>query len=363
MANTKIISPSALDRFYSCPHKFRLDEFLPKDESTIAQEMGKNKHRILEHFFKGKELSQDDTEQLEVMLTDSFVNEVGFFSDEQTITGVEETFALDYGSYAIHGVKDYVDRVNDRVLIVDWKTGKTFYRKEDVENSMQGKIYALDEFKKNKDVQIVFFRIGMTEYGKVVGVVFYREDMDALETEVKMAIRYYLNCHSLNVYPARPSSRCGQCPHISKCPHNILTANLPMIGQVDTDDLCTNAIKQIQVTQTYLSQLQEMVDSYTKTVIGNEDKVYINDIKVEVKRSSSERVRTSKKAKELLDKYKDQLGIKIDTSITNLRSKLSEEELNKLREIDIVYDVVTEKINYEVMTGDTSDNNTGADEE
>jgi hypothetical protein len=356
MANTKIVSPSGLDRFNSCPLKFTKDEFNSKGEQTVAQVMGKENHRILEQCFKGEIKNNDDLSRAEKMLTHDFLTQLGLFTAEDTQEFVEDTFFIKYGEYALHGVKDLVHRVDDRALVIDWKTGKTFFRQKDIDESIQGKIYALDEFKNNENCNIVFFKIAMTEYQSVVSSTYYRDDLVALETEIDMAVRNYINAHKYNIFPARPSTYCGRCEHLQDCPYNIFTSNKTRLKDVKIDDEFAEAIKQIEVTTAYLKTLQGICDNYAFQKAGSDDFVNIADINVKINNKVTERVSTSKKAKEVLEHYKDKLGIKIDTSISKIR-ELPEEDIAKLREIGIITSSVKQDLKYSVNKQEISDEN------
>ena len=65
---------------------------------------------------------------------------------------------------------------------------------------------------------------------------------------------------------------------------------------------------------------------------------------------------TSKKAKEILEKYADKLGLKMDTSIKKIR-ELGEDEINKLKELGVISQTVSETIDYKIggMADDNSD--------
>lgn len=350
MANTKIISPSALDRFFMCPLRARRQEFAPRGVDTVPQMLGKENHRALELFFKGEELDDDTMTRVESLLSESFLIDLGLFSDEDTEIGVEDTFAIEYGEYAIHGIKDLTNRIDDRALVIDWKTGKAFYRVSDVENSLQGKIYALDEFEKNGDVEIVFFRIAMTEYQRVVGCTYYREDLEQLRAEIKQAVNYFLTCHKLGEFPARPSSiGCGRCEFINKCPHNILTQNLDIIDDVNTDELFSSAVKEVQVTKKYISRLVEMTNAYAKAHTPDTGVTKIHDIGINITQKVRETVSKSKKSMQLLEKYADKLGRKLNTGIKDLRN-LPEEDFAKLKELGVVKESVSDAIKFEVKT-------------
>lgn len=350
MANTKIISPSALDRFFRCPFHARMQEFAPRQVDTVPQMLGKENHRVLELFFKNEELDDEAMTRLESLLSDSFLVDLGLFTDENTETGVEETFAINYGEYAIHGVKDLTNRVDDRALVIDWKTGKAFYRASDVEASLQGKIYALDEFEKNEDIDIVFFRIAMTAYQRVVGCTYYREDLEELKAEIKQAVTYFLSCHKLGEFPARPSSiGCGRCEFIAKCPHNIFTQDIPIIDNVNTDKIFSQSVRLIQVSKEYLTRLEDMVNEYAKAHTPDTGYCKINDVSVNIESKVRETVSKSKKSMALLEKYADKLGRKLNTGIKDIR-KLPEEDFNKLKELGVIKETVTDKIKLEVTT-------------
>jgi CRISPR/Cas system-associated exonuclease Cas4 (RecB family) len=346
MANTKIISPSALDRFFRCPLAFRLQEFAPRQVDTVPQMLGKERHGVLEKFFKDEELTSEEVSQIESLLTEDFITDLGLFENSEEV-GVEETFAIDKKSYAIHGIKDLRNKVGDRVLVIDWKTGKSFYRTSDVESSLQGKIYAYDEFLKDNKVEMVFFRIAMTEYQRVVGVTYYRDDLEQLDAEIRQAINYYISCHNHKEYPARPSSLgCGRCDFIAKCPHNILTQELEILDNVDTDQKFSDAIKQMTVTKEYLAQLESFTNEYAKARV-TEGTGSIKDINVHIEEKTRETVSRSKKSNEILEKYANKLGYKLNTGIKDLRN-LGDEEYAKLKELGVIKSSVTEKFKFDI---------------
>ena len=349
MANTNIISPSKLDRFNQCPLKFRKDEYEARDEASVIQQMGIDKHRLLEKIFTGKEITPEETVVGEELLKD-IINDLGLFTGADVEIKAEESFLIDFDDCSLHGIKDLVNRVDDRVLVIDWKTGKKFFRKEEVENSLQGKIYAVSEFKTRPETQLVFFRLAMTHYGRVIGVQYDRETLPELEMEIKLAVDYFRSCYELKKFPAKPGSHCGYCKHIATCPHNILTNNKELIGDVDSDKLFADGVKQVQVTEEYLNQLKDMVDSYAKDRLKDDEKGKVEDIVINIKKTIKESVSTSKKSKEIIDKYKDKLGIKIDTSIKRFR-ELPEEDINKLKELGVINQSTSEKLSYKVISG------------
>jgi len=356
MANTNIIAPSKLDRSNLCPLKFRKDEYESHDEASVAQQMGIDKHALMEKVFtKPEQLHDNEVEQANQILG-SVINDLGLFTGDTVQTVAEEKFMIPFEHAALHGIKDLVQRIEDRVLIIDWKTGKKFYRKEEVEASLQGKIYALHEFTKSENTEIVFFRIAMTEYGKVVGTEYWRDNIQELHTEVKLAVEYFRSCYELKKFPAKPGSHCGYCKHISTCPHNIMTNGKEHLTGIDTDTLFIQSVKDIMVTEKYMTMLKDMSDSYAKNKIGSENYIGVGDVHIFRKERVTERVSTSKKAKEILEKYADKLGLKMDTSIKKIR-ELGEDEINKLKELGVISQTVSETIDYKIggMVDDNSD--------
>lgn len=354
MANTNIIAPSKLDRFNQCPLKFRKDEYESHDEASVAQQMGIDKHALMEKVFtKPEQLHDIEIEQANQILG-SVINDLGLFTGDSVQTVAEEKFMIPFEHAALHGIKDLVQRIEDRVLIIDWKTGKKFYRKEEVEASLQGKIYALHEFTRDENTEIVFFRIAMTEYGKVIGTEYWRDNIQELRTEVRLAVDFFRSCYQLKKFPAKPGNHCGYCKHISTCPHNIMTNGKEHLTGINTDDLFTHSIKDIIVTEKYLSELKGMIDAYAKNRIGSEPYIAVDDVHIFRKEKVTERVSTSKKSKEILERYADKLGLKMDTSIKKIR-ELGDEDIAKLKELGVILQTVSETIDYKI--GGMADDN------
>ena len=344
MSNTNIISPSRLEAFSNCPLKYRLDQIKGIKEETVAMRLGSINHKIIEKVFTGQKMTEKEEKQAKHLL-EGIVDRLGLLKGGKIF--IEDKFLISFGSSNLHGIKDFVQRTKTMANIIDWKTGKRFFTREDIDNSLQGMVYAYDEFMRNPEIEVVFFKLAMTEHNAVILKEYYREQLSDIEQEINFYVEKFKLSYKYDDFKATPSSICGWCEHIGRCPHNLLNHNTT--EEINSDEAFSDAVKQYIVTERMLKEIKPVLENYiNKKLDQNIDKV--KDIYFSRKQTVSERVSTSKNSKEILEKNKEKIGTKVEASITRLRKFKKDDEkfYQELVDNGVIIQTPITKISWEV---------------
>jgi len=140
--------PSSLKRRELCPGSFRMEKDLPSVD-TEESKSGTNLHEIIAKILSGDDTLVVPMEDAELvrMMEDKFYEIRG---TEPKDFFIEKQLSFSYcGIEQLSGTADVVIVLNDRIIIIDWKTGHRPV--EEASDNVQGAAYALaamQEFKK-----------------------------------------------------------------------------------------------------------------------------------------------------------------------------------------------------------------------
>lgn len=340
--NNKIISPSALDWFMKCPFRANYQERGSDSALAVLADMGKENHALVEKVLRGTNTAEEEARFLDVFGA-VFPKIECLDPDSVTEELVEGTFALTFngqefipsgaGDWAIHGVMDWMQTSKDRKVAqtVDWKTGRTFYRKADIEDSWQEKIYSLAVFLLYPYVNVHIFKIAMTQYGAVVPYVRTREDLPELQAQIASACKIYREAIATNNFPICPGTVCNRCSIQKVCTGNVFWKENKMIDVVSSPSEWEHLLSQYLTTQNYLGKIKDQLDAYAYAQAEQGTKV-IGSHKLSVKQKDLTKLSQAKAAKEYIEKtYGQKLGTEVKMSKAYLEKTLDPKELEDLR--------------------------------
>jgi DNA helicase-2/ATP-dependent DNA helicase PcrA len=135
----------------------------------------------------------------------------------------EESFHLNLGAATLVGRMDRVDKAGDRVVIVDYKTGKP-QTQEDADESLQLSVYALAAQEKwgRKVDRLVFHNLDGN-----MPVETRRDDIDLNET--RATVQDVATKIMEGEFPPKPGFYCNWCGYRNICPAK--EKNLHLIKQ------------------------------------------------------------------------------------------------------------------------------------
>jgi len=217
---------SKISSFQHCPMKFKLN-YIDKiriPTENIALEKGKFLHHIIENVimdfrppeFKFELATEEQQRDFVIKLKDFMrsdcYKEYYALEHKETERGFSIDFdgvnikAGDYNNHSlIRGFIDFISKNGNKLLIVDWKSGKY---KEDI-NQLQVAIYALWGFL-TFDVDIIECEFCFIEHSKKVTVKFERNDINKLIKDIFSEIMYIEKAQS---FKKKPSALCDWCDY------------------------------------------------------------------------------------------------------------------------------------------------------
>lgn len=239
------VSYSKIGRFEQCPLAYRyhyIDRL--KNERGTALLFGSAIHDVLERLVKyhkdnnetcmpdlDRALSLWDDTFSESSLSGSKIYQEGVdiltdwcksygFVNWSRVLDVEREFAMRLGTFEVIGYIDRIDKVNDTTVgVVDYKTNRRLFTRDDLDNSLQLTIYALavkEIYPWAKTVRLKFdmLRHGVSQY------------TDRDERQLEAAKRYIVNIAKRisdlksdpdSVWPATINTNCNWCDHRKNC--------------------------------------------------------------------------------------------------------------------------------------------------
>lgn len=234
------LSYSRLSKFEQCPKSFRLHyiERLPS-EPGLALFFGSALHKVIEDLteehVENEECAPFSIERAEELwqkafaesgmvganvyseganILRAFVREQGVV-DSRDVLGVEKKFELEVGGFKVLGFIDRVMRVDDETIeIIDWKSNRLLFSREDVDTSLQMSIYQVACAKLYpwaKRIKLTFY---MLRHGVKQETTRSQEQLDDALRYIETIARQTENGKS---YPAKLNANCGYCDHRSQC--------------------------------------------------------------------------------------------------------------------------------------------------
>jgi len=221
-------SYSKISTFNSCPYKFKLkyvDKLESPFEDSVIFEKGRFIHALLEFYptipdfeFKFPEVESKKNEYISLVKSLYKSNRIlNKLLDPSVALYREKQFYLDTNlkeistkeSSFLNGIIDYVGRVNDTLLLVDWKTGKT----QSHASLDQLKFYALWAFN-NLDINQIKCSLFFLEQNDIKSEILTRADLPDLESLYKSKIN---TIETETRFEKKRSKSCEYCPFIKEC--------------------------------------------------------------------------------------------------------------------------------------------------
>ena len=128
------------------------------------------------------------------------------------VLDTEKTFSIEIGGVKIRGRVDRLDRADDGVTIVDYKTGRP-RDQEDADQSLQLSIYAIAAQRqwKLEPRRLVFYNL---ETNQAIATERSQKQLDEAEKQVRIAAENIAQGH----FEANPKWHCRWCSYRSLCP-------------------------------------------------------------------------------------------------------------------------------------------------
>ncbi len=131
------------------------------------------------------------------------------------ILGIEVEFNINLGEFVLNGRIDRVDRVDDEtVAIIDYKSNRILFTKEEVESDLQMSIYGLAAQALYPWAKRVVFRFHMLRHGQEIETTRTIEDLQDARDYVVSLGRL---TETAETFPAKLNGYCGYCDHRKGC--------------------------------------------------------------------------------------------------------------------------------------------------
>jgi DNA helicase-2/ATP-dependent DNA helicase PcrA len=248
-AGSLYLSATSVDSYQSCPLRFKLErDWKIPGETPAAVQYGAAMHTALRHYYDARKarrpVTGDDVIRIfrdefgKASIEDAYQREL---YDQQGVRQLtefvaaaeagaapevlytEESFHLNLGAATLVGRMDRVDKAGDRVVIVDYKTGKP-QTQEDADESLQLSVYALAAQEKwgRKVDRLVFHNLDGN-----MPVETRRDDIDLNET--RATVQDVATKIMEGEFPPKPGFYCNWCGYRNICPAK--EKNLHLIKQ------------------------------------------------------------------------------------------------------------------------------------
>lgn len=255
------LSYSRLSRFEQCPLSFKL-QYIDKraSEPGMPLRFGKVVHAALERLVR-EVIEQERTAPLDeeravalfadawaadgltglhefgegVAMVRAFVRAQGVV-DHRDVLAVEKEFHLPAGRFTVLGFIDRVDRIDDETIeIVDYKTNRQLFTREEVDTSLQMSLYELAARRTWPWVKNVRLTFVMLRHGVRQTTTRTPEQLEAALAYVETLGRM---TEEETEFPARVSGNCVHCDHRAHCSAyaEALKGKRTVLG-ADPDDL------------------------------------------------------------------------------------------------------------------------------
>ena len=232
----KYLSASQIGTFEQCPRKWWaiwIKKIVQPPESD-AVKLGKAAHKILEILLRANQLNiekykdqhilialyskiydlSEDNRLLLNQMIDIAINNK-WLSTYNDKTLIEYPFSVPFTeSINIIGRYDRIDVINDDAIrIIDLKTGKRKYSKEDLDNNWQAKIYALSFLE--SDYKEFFVDFWFLRYkSPKQSLLFKKKQLDAIKKELGVIVENMLNYDGSTKCE---NKFCNYCPFNKEC--------------------------------------------------------------------------------------------------------------------------------------------------
>ncbi len=226
------LSYSKMDRYKTCPLSYKLhylDKF--KSEPSDPLIFGKLIHTCLELYVKNAKYGENEildifTQQYtKENLTDQSMFEEGrqiLISwvtnnpdvHQLNILGIEQEIRMNIAGFDLIGYIDRIDQLDDDTIeIIDYKTNRMIFSREDVDQNLQMSIYTIALKSLYPDKKIVC-RFDMLRHGFSMHTQRSEEQLDAAVDYIKSVGN---QLKTASTFPAKLNTNCIYCDHRQNC--------------------------------------------------------------------------------------------------------------------------------------------------
>lgn len=202
-------SPSALDKFNTCPRQFHEQNVLKKykQEKTPEITWGEKVHKDLELRQKEKKELPKELNPLEIYMRELETGLGEIYTEQKIALDTKLSPCEFFDPYVwFRGTIDFFKLIGDHCKLVDYKTGKphTKFRQLD--------IYAWYIFLTNKHIQSITAAYYWTKHCQETPKLYIREDLPQIWNSLKPEIVAYRNAFKSDEWQPKPSGLCrGYC--------------------------------------------------------------------------------------------------------------------------------------------------------
>lgn len=208
-------SPSKIMQFETCPYQYAAQYFyktLPYQE-TEATIWGTRVHAAAEDFMNGKEITDFDAFALVEKWVKTLSKVPGERFVEHKIGVNTKGIPCDYDSAEGRMILDFGVKWDDKMLLVDYKTGK---QKAD---DTQLKIYALFMAMAHPEVKTITYKYVWLKDNVATGGELTRADLPKIGQELSLKIKRMREAWDNEVFAQKPSGLCKRFCGCVECPH------------------------------------------------------------------------------------------------------------------------------------------------
>lgn len=169
--------------------------------------------------------------------------------DHRSVLAVEKEFLLPVGRFRVLGYIDRVDRIDDETVgVVDYKSNRTIFTREEVDHDLQLSIYAMAARELWPWAKRVRLGFDLLRHGIHMATDRSDEQLEAVREYIGML---GAQLESAVEFPATLNENCTWCDHADHC----ATYHRALLGKVesvcrDTDDLEAVAREREEVART-----------------------------------------------------------------------------------------------------------------
>ncbi|MDX2089560.1 MAG: PD-(D/E)XK nuclease family protein [Kofleriaceae bacterium] len=237
-----LLSYSRLHRYATCPLSYKL-HYIDGIESEASEPLafGRAIHAVLERLYAEVVLGEEPVPLLVARAYDLFEHE--FFAarlsgrelfgegldllrdyctnagvvDPATVLAIEKPFELTLGEHKLVGIIDRIDQVDrETVEVVDYKTNRNLYAREEVDGSLQLALYELAARRLYPWAKRVRLSYVMLRFGAL------KQWVDRDENDCEVTERYVpglaRKISDSSEFPARIGPNCAHCDFRRQCP-------------------------------------------------------------------------------------------------------------------------------------------------
>lgn len=216
----KNYSYSKIDQYYRCPLAYKLLN-IDKVEKIYNPSLisGRLAHKFMEIGFLNRDvkniknliMKDKDIDLHNINMIDKISHELENLINNKTYKyciEVEYPISMTIGPYNIRGIIDRIDKDDNHYTIIDYKYGYYEYTQNNLEESLQLKLYAyyiMNEYNQDR-VEIKYHNL---KQNTIVSIIIHKEDINVNMIENMISDIEFSEL--LDTFPPRVSSTCIYC--------------------------------------------------------------------------------------------------------------------------------------------------------